>query len=39
MENENQKKKRNKKRKCDYETINNSNTNRIIYKYNNYFRK
>jgi Dullard-like phosphatase family protein len=39
MDDENQKKKRNKKRKCDYETINNSNTNRIIYKYNNYFRK
>jgi Dullard-like phosphatase family protein len=39
MDDENQKKKRNKKRKYDYETINNSNTNRIIYKYNNYFRK
>ena len=29
----------NNKKENEYETINNSNTNRILYKYNNYFNK
>ena len=29
----------NNKKEKEYETINNSNTNRILYKYNNYFNK